>query len=195
MQQWRVPTAPFPPRTSNTRIPFMSFEIGSAPTASYGSGAIGGGPVPSAANFDEEPPLLDEPGRGYQVRHIWSFRDLGPHGLHQSHGGSGQRRRITSLVDCGLKEENIVVFMFDDITNSELNPRPGTIINHPQGDDLYAGVPKFASDDANPDGRQLHFRRLQFWVRRLQFQSIGYKSRGDSNCDPFQICLFFLFPP
>ncbi|CAI0413740.1 unnamed protein product [Linum tenue] len=42
----------------------------------------------------------------------------------------------------GLKEENIVVFMFDDIANSELNPRPGTIINHPQGDDLYAGVPK-----------------------------------------------------
>ncbi|CAI0423556.1 unnamed protein product [Linum tenue] len=44
MQQRRVPTAPFPPRTS------------------YGSGAIGGGPVPSAANFDEEPPLLDELG-------------------------------------------------------------------------------------------------------------------------------------
>ncbi|CAI0423557.1 unnamed protein product [Linum tenue] len=62
MQQRRVPTAPFPPRTSNAGIPFMSFEIGSAPTASYGSGAIGGGPVPSAANFDEEPPLLDELG-------------------------------------------------------------------------------------------------------------------------------------
>ncbi|CAL1401359.1 unnamed protein product [Linum trigynum] len=42
----------------------------------------------------------------------------------------------------GLKEENIVVFMYDDIANNELNPRPGTIINHPQGDDVYAGVPK-----------------------------------------------------
>jgi legumain len=42
----------------------------------------------------------------------------------------------------GLKEENIVVFMYDDIANNELNPRPGIIINHPQGDDLYAGVPK-----------------------------------------------------
>ncbi|KAJ7952465.1 Vacuolar-processing enzyme [Quillaja saponaria] len=42
----------------------------------------------------------------------------------------------------GLKEENIVVFMYDDIAINELNPRPGVIINHPQGDDVYAGVPK-----------------------------------------------------
>ncbi|KAJ7944780.1 Vacuolar-processing enzyme [Quillaja saponaria] len=42
----------------------------------------------------------------------------------------------------GLKEENIVVFMYDDIAMHELNPRPGVIINHPQGDDVYAGVPK-----------------------------------------------------
>ncbi|XVE57720.1 hypothetical protein DITRI_Ditri04bG0112000 [Diplodiscus trichospermus] len=42
----------------------------------------------------------------------------------------------------GLKEENIVVFMYDDIAMHGLNPRPGTIINHPQGHDVYAGVPK-----------------------------------------------------
>eukprot|EP00252_Welwitschia_mirabilis_P005158 TRINITY_DN1560_c0_g1_i1.p1 TRINITY_DN1560_c0_g1~~TRINITY_DN1560_c0_g1_i1.p1 ORF type:complete len:492 (+),score=93.14 TRINITY_DN1560_c0_g1_i1:150-1625(+) len=42
----------------------------------------------------------------------------------------------------GLKEENIVVFMYDDIANSEENPRPGIIINHPRGSDVYAGVPK-----------------------------------------------------
>lgn len=42
----------------------------------------------------------------------------------------------------GIKEENIVVFMFDDIAKNEFNPRPGVIINHPQGDDVYAGVPK-----------------------------------------------------
>ncbi|KAF4404060.1 hypothetical protein G4B88_014516 [Cannabis sativa] len=46
------------------------------------------------------------------------------------------------LIKGGLKEENIVVFMYDDIAKSELNPRPGVIINHPQGDDVYAGVPK-----------------------------------------------------
>ena len=42
----------------------------------------------------------------------------------------------------GLKDENIVVFMYDDIADNELNPRRGTIINHPNGQDVYAGVPK-----------------------------------------------------
>ncbi|RLN28682.1 vacuolar-processing enzyme-like [Panicum miliaceum] len=42
----------------------------------------------------------------------------------------------------GLKDENIVVFMYDDIAGSPDNPRPGVIINHPSGGDVYAGVPK-----------------------------------------------------
>ena len=42
----------------------------------------------------------------------------------------------------GVKEENIVVFMYDDIAKNSLNPRPGVIINHPKGKDVYAGVPK-----------------------------------------------------
>ncbi|WOL10090.1 legumain [Canna indica] len=41
----------------------------------------------------------------------------------------------------GLKEENIVVMMHDDIAYNPLNPRQGIIINHPQGQDVYAGVP------------------------------------------------------
>ncbi|OVA08065.1 Peptidase C13 [Macleaya cordata] len=46
------------------------------------------------------------------------------------------------LIKGGLKEENIVVFMYDDIATNEFNPRHGVIINHPQGQDVYAGVPK-----------------------------------------------------
>ncbi|KAL1314735.1 hypothetical protein AAHE18_16G210500 [Arachis hypogaea] len=42
----------------------------------------------------------------------------------------------------GLKDENIIVFMSDDIANNEENPRPGVIINHPNGSDVYQGVPK-----------------------------------------------------
>ena len=42
----------------------------------------------------------------------------------------------------GLKDENIVVFMADDIASSEENPRPGTLINRPGGPDVYKGVPK-----------------------------------------------------
>nr|P49045.1 RecName: Full=Vacuolar-processing enzyme; Short=VPE; Flags: Precursor [Glycine max]BAA06030.1 cysteine proteinase [Glycine max] len=51
------------------------------------------------------------------------------------------------LIKGGLKEENIVVFMYDDIATNELNPRHGVIINHPEGEDLYAGVPKDYTGD------------------------------------------------
>ncbi|KAG7577964.1 Peptidase C13 legumain [Arabidopsis thaliana x Arabidopsis arenosa] len=42
----------------------------------------------------------------------------------------------------GLKDENIIVFMYDDIAFSSENPRPGVIINKPDGEDVYKGVPK-----------------------------------------------------
>ncbi|XP_024996632.1 vacuolar-processing enzyme-like, partial [Cynara cardunculus var. scolymus] len=42
----------------------------------------------------------------------------------------------------GMKDENIIVFMYDDIANNTMNPRPGVIINSPNGSDVYAGVPK-----------------------------------------------------
>ncbi|KAI3915314.1 hypothetical protein MKX01_035573 [Papaver californicum] len=50
----------------------------------------------------------------------------------------------------GLKDENIIVFMYDDIAFSEDNPRPGVIINHPRGEDVYYGVPKdYIGNDVN----------------------------------------------
>lgn len=42
----------------------------------------------------------------------------------------------------GLKDENIIVFMYDDIAHNEENPRKGIIINNPKGGDVYKGVPK-----------------------------------------------------
>jgi hypothetical protein len=50
-----------------------------------------------------------------------------------------------NLRNGGLKEENIVVFMYDDIAHNTLNPRPGVIINHPKGENVYPGVPKVGS--------------------------------------------------
>lgn len=41
-----------------------------------------------------------------------------------------------------LSDENIVVLMYDDIAFHTDNPRPGVIINKPNGDDVYEGVPK-----------------------------------------------------
>ncbi|NP_001401341.1 Vacuolar-processing enzyme beta-isozyme 1 [Zea mays] len=47
----------------------------------------------------------------------------------------------------GVKKENIVVFMYDDIAHNILNPRPGVIINHPKGANVYDGVPKDYTGD------------------------------------------------
>ncbi|XP_039115632.1 vacuolar-processing enzyme-like [Dioscorea cayenensis subsp. rotundata] len=50
----------------------------------------------------------------------------------------------------GLKDENIIVFMYDDIAHNKENPRRGIIINKPEGDDVYAGVPKdYTGDHVN----------------------------------------------
>ncbi|BBG98681.1 Vacuolar-processing enzyme gamma-isozyme [Prunus dulcis] len=52
----------------------------------------------------------------------------------------------------GLKDENIIVFMYDDIAFNPENPRQGVIINKPKGHDVYKGVPKdYTGDDVNAD--------------------------------------------
>ncbi|PWA94210.1 peptidase C13, legumain [Artemisia annua] len=56
------------------------------------------------------------------------------------------------LKNGGIKDENIVVFMYDDIAYNRENPRQGVIINSPDGDDVYAGVPKdYTGKDVNVD--------------------------------------------
>jgi len=42
----------------------------------------------------------------------------------------------------GIPDDNIVVMMYDDIANNPSNPTKGVIINHPNGKDVYKGVPK-----------------------------------------------------
>ncbi|KAF2317708.1 hypothetical protein GH714_039625 [Hevea brasiliensis] len=42
----------------------------------------------------------------------------------------------------GLKDEKIIVFMYDDIAFDINNPKPGVLINKPNGNDVYHGVPK-----------------------------------------------------
>ncbi|XVF74924.1 hypothetical protein PTKIN_Ptkin13bG0149200 [Pterospermum kingtungense] len=56
------------------------------------------------------------------------------------------------LKNGGLEDENIVVFMYDDIAHSQFNPRPGIIINKPNGTDVYKGVPKdYTGENVNVD--------------------------------------------
>lgn len=54
----------------------------------------------------------------------------------------------------GLKDENIIVFMYDDIAYNEDNPKKGVIINSPNGENVYNGVPK------DYTGKNLNVRNL-----------------------------------
>uniref|UniRef100_A0A0E0L9C2 Legumain prodomain domain-containing protein n=1 Tax=Oryza punctata TaxID=4537 RepID=A0A0E0L9C2_ORYPU len=50
----------------------------------------------------------------------------------------------------GLKDQNIVVMMYDDIAYNPDNPNKGVIINQPNGRNVYAGVPKdYKGNDVN----------------------------------------------
>jgi legumain len=50
----------------------------------------------------------------------------------------------------GLKDENIIVFMYDDIAYNAENPWKGVIINSPQGGNVYPGVPTdYTGEDVN----------------------------------------------
>ena len=41
---------------------------------------------------------------------------------------------------------------YDDIANSKQNPRPGTVINQPNGPNNYPGVPKdYTGEDVTPE--------------------------------------------
>jgi len=42
----------------------------------------------------------------------------------------------------GIPDERIIVFMYDDIADNPLNPTKGVIVNHPNGTNVYPGVPK-----------------------------------------------------
>ncbi|XAR70423.1 Legumain [Bertholletia excelsa] len=85
------------------------------------------------------PSELEEPGEN-STR--WAVLVAGSYGYGNYRHQADVCHAYQILKRGGLKDENIVVFMYDDIARNELNPRPGVIINHPQGQDVYAGVPK-----------------------------------------------------
>ena len=41
-----------------------------------------------------------------------------------------------------LQDHNIIVMMYDDIAENKYNPEKGVIINRPNGNNVYLGVPK-----------------------------------------------------
>ncbi|MQL80215.1 hypothetical protein Taro_012674, partial [Colocasia esculenta] len=101
--------------------------------------------------------LLRLPGAGGRRKehgeHVgtrWAVLIAGSNGYENYRHQADICHAYQILKSGGLNDENIIVFMYDDIASNKENPRPGIIINHPQGKDVYAGVPKdYTGDDVN----------------------------------------------
>jgi len=51
----------------------------------------------------------------------------------------------------GVKDDHIIVMIYDDIAESPDNPTPGVIINEPNGTNVYEGIQKdYTGDDLTP---------------------------------------------
>lgn len=54
------------------------------------------------------------------------------------------------LREGGIQDENIIVFMYNDVAFADENPRKGVLINTPDGPNVYHGVPKdYTGEDVN----------------------------------------------
>jgi legumain len=52
----------------------------------------------------------------------------------------------------GIPDDHIIVMVYNDIANNPENPRPGTLINHPTGEDVYANMPlDYTKDNVNAE--------------------------------------------
>jgi len=51
----------------------------------------------------------------------------------------------------GIPDSNIIVMMYDDLAKNTQNPTKGVVINHPNGQDVYHGVPHdYTGKDVTP---------------------------------------------
>lgn len=99
---------------------------------------------------EEDPPESKEEEDDANIGTRWAVLLAGSSGYGNYRHQADVCHAYQILRKGGLKEENIIVFMYDDIANNSDNPRPGTIINHPNGTDIYAGVPKdYTGDNVN----------------------------------------------
>lgn len=82
---------------------------------------------------------------------LWALLVAGSNGFYNYRHQADICHAYHVLHNHGIPDERIVVMMYDDIANATENPTPGVIINHPQGKDVYQGVPKdYTGDTVTP---------------------------------------------
>ncbi|KAH7965987.1 hypothetical protein HPB49_012498 [Dermacentor silvarum] len=78
---------------------------------------------------------------------LWALLVAGSNGYDNYRHQADICHAYHVLHNHGIPDERIVVMMYDDIANATENPTPGVIINHPNGKDVYQGVPKDYTGD------------------------------------------------
>jgi legumain len=71
----------------------------------------------------------------------WAVLVAGSNGWYNYRHQADVCHSYQVLHDHGIPDSNIIVFMYDDIAQNTQNPTKGVIINHPNGKDVYHGVP------------------------------------------------------
>ncbi|KAK8761365.1 hypothetical protein V5799_027370 [Amblyomma americanum] len=78
---------------------------------------------------------------------LWALLVAGSNGYYNYRHQADICHAYHVLSNHGIPDERIVVMMYDDIVNSTENPTPGVVINHPNGKNVYPGVPKDYTGD------------------------------------------------
>jgi len=71
----------------------------------------------------------------------WAVLVAGSNGWYNYRHQSDVCHAYQILHKNNIPDSNIVVMMYDDLAKDKENPTPGIIINHPNGQDVYKGVP------------------------------------------------------
>merc|ERR1712002_796668 len=83
---------------------------------------------------------------------LWVFLVAGSNGWYNYRHQADVCHAYQIVHAHGIPDDHIVVMMYDDIAYNIENPTPGKIINHPNGTDVYHGVPKdYVCASVRPD--------------------------------------------
>ena len=88
----------------------------------------------------------------FQDGSLWVFLVAGSNGWYNYRHQADVCHAYQIVHDHGVPDDHIIVMMYDDIAYNIENPTPGKIINHPNGTDVYHGVPKdYVCGSVRPD--------------------------------------------
>ncbi|CAF1648978.1 unnamed protein product [Adineta ricciae] len=90
-------------------------------------------------------------GISYTSAANWAVLVAGSNGWYNYRHQSDVCHAYQILHKNGIPDSNIIVMMYDDLAKNSQNPTKGIIINHPNGQDVYHGVPHdYTGKDVTP---------------------------------------------